>query len=249
MRALVAVALWLLALVAPALGEEKVVASLSQNRVQITSDFAGSEILIFGAIKRDRPVTSDENLAVIVTVSGPLRHEVIRRKERRLGIWINVDATPLPRTPSFYVMTSTAPLADILPPELDEEWGISIDRAIAPTAAGTKERAALLRLREQADLYRAREGAIQLVDDTLFRVSVELPANLIEGGYQTRIFLLRDGALIDEQTANINVQKVGLERLLYNMAQQQALLYGALSLFIAIAAGWGASALFRYIRS
>ncbi len=46
----------------------------------------------------------------------------------------------------------------------------------------------------------------------------------------------------------IGVRKVGLERWIYTLAHEQPLIYGLLSLAIAIAAGWSASAVFRYIR-
>jgi hypothetical protein len=44
------------------------------------------------------------------------------------------------------------------------------------------------------------------------------------------------------------VKKVGLERFLYNLSRQQPLIYGLLSLAIAILAGWLASSFFRMIR-
>ena len=78
--------------------------------------------------------------------------------------------------------------------------------------------------------------------------SFELPANLREGDYTARIFLTRGGRVIDEHQTVIFVQKVGLERFLYNLAHQRPLIYGILSLTIAIAAGWAASAVFRYLR-
>jgi hypothetical protein len=46
----------------------------------------------------------------------------------------------------------------------------------------------------------------------------------------------------------IDVRKVGLERWLYNLSREQSLVYGLLSLAIAIAAGWLASAAFAMIR-
>uniref|UniRef100_UPI0040478BE1 TIGR02186 family protein n=1 Tax=Yoonia sp. TaxID=2212373 RepID=UPI0040478BE1 len=62
------------------------------------------------------------------------------------------------------------------------------------------------------------------------------------------IFLTRDRTVVETYTATIPVQKVGLERWLYTLAQEQALLYGLLSLLIAISAGWGASAVFGLLR-
>jgi len=44
------------------------------------------------------------------------------------------------------------------------------------------------------------------------------------------------------------VRKVGLERWLFTLSRQQPLVYGLMSLAIAIAAGWGASAAFRVLR-
>ena len=104
---------------------------------------------------------------------------------------------------------------------------------------------ALTFLREAEGLYRLDDGAVRLVEQTLFRADVRLPANLIEGAYSARIFLLRDGKVIDRFRAPIEVRKVGLERWLYRLALDRPFIYGIMSLAIAIAAGWGASAAFR----
>ena len=92
-------------------------------------------------------------------------------------------------------------------------------------------------------------GGVELSEDTLFATSLSLPANLVEGDYTARIFLTRGGAVVDQYDTIIDVRKVGLERWIYNLAHQRPLIYGLLSLFIAIVAGWAASAVFRYIRT
>jgi len=53
---------------------------------------------------------------------------------------------------------------------------------------------------------------------------------------------------VDVHEQTIPVRKVGLERAIYTLAHERPLIYGLLSLFIAIAAGWLASAVFRYMR-
>jgi hypothetical protein len=60
---------------------------------------------------------------------------------------------------------------------------------------------------------------------------------------------MREGQVVSQFQTAIEVRKVGLERWLYNLAHDYALLYGILSLVIAIAAGWLASAVFRMLRS
>ncbi|MEN8888374.1 MAG: TIGR02186 family protein, partial [Celeribacter marinus] len=89
---------------------------------------------------------------------------------------------------------------------------------------------------------------VEITQDTLFSTSVTLPSNLVEGRYTTRILLLREGRVLDSYTTSINVQKVGIERWLYRLAQDNAFLYGLLALLIAGLSGWLASAGFRLLK-
>ena len=246
--------LLLCALAIPAKAEE-VVAGLSQNRVSITTNFDGSEILVFGAVKREIPIPRDAPLEVIVTIAGPSEPVTVRKKDKRLGIWVNTDALHVDRAPAFYAVATSGVLNSVLSFEEDFRHRISIERAIRADGApgSTEEKGdftdALIRIRKADGLYQTLIGAVNLSEETLFRTSVALPANLTEGDYKTRIFLTRRGEVLDVFETTINVQKVGLERLLFNLAHERPLIYGLLSIFIAIAAGWIASAVFRYLRT
>ncbi|WP_407650493.1 TIGR02186 family protein [Anianabacter salinae] len=245
----------LLCLSALSAAAEQVVAGLSQNRVSITTNFDGSEILIFGAVKRESPVPDAAELDVIVTIEGPKRQVTVRRKSRVAGIWINTDAVEVDAAPSFYAVATTDPLGDVLSSTEDLRHSISIPRAIrsvgAPATIADSETftEALIRIREKDDLYQLLEGAITLREQTLFNTSVALPANLTEGNYRVRIFLTRDRGVIDAYETVIGVRKAGLERWLFSLAHEQPLIYGLLSLVIAVGAGWAASAVFRILRS
>ncbi|MEM5467248.1 TIGR02186 family protein [Celeribacter marinus] len=240
---------FLISLLAPcAAHAEQVVAALSQNRISITANFDGSEILIYGAVKRDTPTPDDGPLDVIITVAGPQKVETIRRKDRRLGIWINVENTIMGHAPTFYEVASTRALSDTLTPLTDSLWKITPDAQILPAMRGAPARDALLRLRTADELYRVRENDVEITQDTLFSTSVTLPSNLVEGSYTTRILLLREGRVLDSYTTSINVQKVGIERWLYRLAQDNAFLYGLLALLIAGLSGWLASAGFRLLK-
>ena len=105
-----------------------------------------------------------------------------------------------------------------------------------------------MRIQAENGSYQLLENAVEVDQQTLFRSSISLPSNLTEGDYNARIFLLRGGHVVADLETVIDVRKVGLERFLYNLANEQAPVYGLLSIFIAILAGWGASALFRLIR-
>lgn len=247
----------LLCLALPALGqtdvEERVVAGLSQNRVSITANFDGSEILIFGAVKREAPVFDVRHpLEVVVTVSGPSVPITVRRKEKKYGIWINTDAVEVDLAPSFYAIATSGPFDTVLSSVEDLRHKVSIPRAIRSVGAnitGSEQfTEALIRIRTANDQYQVLENTVLVTEETLFDTSIALPANLTEGHYAVRIFLTRGGQIRDEYRTEIFVQKVGLERWIYNLAHERPLIYGLLSLAIAIAAGWGASAIFRYLR-
>ena len=244
----------LLALALPAQAAEEVVLGLSQDRVAITANYDGSEILIFGAIKRDSPVPEGPPLEVIVAVSGPDEPVTVRRKERRYGIWVNVDSVLVDSAPSFYAVATSGPFDEVLKDVEDLRYKISIERAIRSVGAAMSIKNAqsfadaVVRIREDSNLYKTLENAVVVDQQTLFRTSIAMPSNLTEGVYSTRIFLTRGGEVISVYATTIDVRKVGLERWLFNLSRENAFWYGIMSLAIAIAAGWGASAVFQVLR-
>lgn len=245
------IALACLTLAMPAKSEE-IVLGLSQDEVAITATFEGSRILIFGAVKRDGTESVEGDLGVIITVSGPKAPITVRRKERRYGIWINADAVEVDSAPSYYSVSTSGPFESVLKGVEDLRHSITIPHAIRSVGATVKDSEAfteaLIRIRSDARLYSTFIGTVDLEEDTLFRTAINLPSNITEGNYETRIFLTRGGVVIDEYDTIIPVEKVGIERWLYRMAQDNAVLYGLMSLAIAIAAGWGASAAFAALR-
>ncbi len=253
MKRLLALIAFVAALTLPARAEtEEIVAGLSQNVVSITATFVGSEILIFGAVKRETPAP-DSALGVVVVVEGPSHQITVRRKAKRMGIWVNTDAVEVQRAPSFYAIATSAPFDALINPDVDHAMHISIPEAIRIFSSEDVEdpenfAEAVIRIRERAGLYKFTEGSVTVAEDTLFDTRIQLPANLTEGAYRTRIFLTRGGEIVATYATDIDVRKVGLERWLYNLAHEQALIYGLMSLAIAIAAGWGASAAFQLLR-
>jgi uncharacterized protein (TIGR02186 family) len=251
MRALL-VLLALLLLGAQARAEE-IVLGLSSDRVAITATFDGDDILIFGAVKRDAPPPEGAApLDVAIAVSGPLQPLTVRHADRRLGIWVNTAAVEVDSAPSFYAVATTGPFPLVLSATEDLRHSVSIPRAIRAIGNDVGNREdyldALIRIREAEGHYRILDGAVEFDEQTLFRTQIDLPANLVEGDYPTRIFLTREGEVIDAFETTIFVRKAGIERWLFALAHEQPLIYGLLALTLAIAAGWGASAAFQALR-
>ena len=254
-----ALALILCLLTTPASGEsppsgESIVSGLSESRVSIDANFVGTDISVYGAVKLEEVAPSWPLLQVIITVEGPSAAITVRRKERVAGIWLNRGALQVDDVPSFYAIATTGDLADILSKDEDARYNITLGHrrnAFLAAASGADAAAyvdAINRLHLADHSYRLARNSVLLLEQSLFRTDIALPSNLTEGKYKVSIFLTRGGKVVDSQTSQIDVQKAGLERFLFTLAQEQPLLYGLVSLALAIAAGWGASAMFQRLR-
>src|SRR5262249_30815914 len=104
MHRLVALFAALFALVACAspAAAERIIPTLSNHRVQVSSSFTGDELVLFGSIER---MPGDPQRRggydVIATVTGPRQNLVTYRRGRVLGIWVNVDSRVFENAPAF----------------------------------------------------------------------------------------------------------------------------------------------------
>ena len=237
-----AVVFAVLAISAPVRAADPLVADLSSREIAITTGFTGSELLLFGAVDGDGDV--------VVVVRGPLHQEVVRRKKRIAGIWVNAESVSYREVPSFYHVASTRPLAEIAPPRALTGLELGVDRLKfqrvgAAQASDDLFRKALLRNKQRAALYSKNIGNIKMMGRRLFRTTVIFPTIVPTGTYSVDVLLFRGGRVIDTETTPLRVRKAGLEADIYNFAHQQSALYGVIAILIALMAGWLAGVMFR----
>ncbi|MEO1491156.1 MAG: TIGR02186 family protein [Pseudomonadota bacterium] len=235
---------------AAASAEERVVAVLSQHNVSLTTGFAGSEIYVSGAVRHVGGSVDVGDVDVIITITGPVAPVTVRKKERQFGIWVNNAGVQIDAAPSFYAVASTKTFRETVSWTDDLRYKIGLNHIIrlvdAPVDVEREDyRAAVARIRRNEGLYKLLPNSIEVHDNTLFVTRITLPANLVEGDYTARIFLLRNKAVTDVFYDTIEVRRAGLGRLIYTSAQDHPALYGIFSIFVALAAGWLASAFFR----
>jgi uncharacterized protein (TIGR02186 family) len=241
-----------LALAGPLAAQESVVTGLSADEISLNATFDGSELFVFGAVRRDTPPPEDAGpLDVIVTIKGPARPVTVRRKERRFGIWMNTESVEVRQVPSFYAVASTRPVGEILSHTEQLHHHIGMDQAVRfvegsdVVADSTPFTEAVVRLRERNGSYVRLDDGVAVAEETLFQTRIDLPANLVEGDYLAEFFLVRGQVVISESSTLITVAKTGIERWLYNLSRNEPLLYGLMSVAIALAAGWLAATAFR----
>src|SRR6185437_2415863 len=155
-RAMRIAALVIAALVAaaPAGASEDLVSGLSQDTVEITSNYTGTDIVVFGAIERPEEAGAND---IIVVVRGPAVDMTVRQKEWVAGIWINHDQAKLVAMPTFYYLSSTRPLDRIAPAFTLERYGLGLDN-IAPARIVSHHdpepfRQALIRRKQAEGVY------------------------------------------------------------------------------------------------
>ena len=240
------VLLLLLLLIVPARAED-LVSGISQDIIQITSNYTGTNIVVFGAIEGAQASQGRRN--IVVVVRGPDEDMTVRRKDRIAGVWINDDAARFEGLPAYYYLASTAPLSRIAPQEALDQYGIGF-AALHPTLVGSHHdpepfRQAAIRYHRRVGLYAESPGSIDFLSENLFRTRVPVPAGVTRGQYNVEVYLFRDGQLVSAQSTPLFVDATGLERRLFNLAHDAPFSYGVACVLMAMLLGWISSVLFR----
>jgi uncharacterized protein (TIGR02186 family) len=236
-------ALPLLLLAAGAARAEKLTVALSTGRVEISSNFTGTSLVVFGAIERDAATVSrPEGYDVVVIVRGPSQTVVTRRKERTFGIWINRTSETY-EAPAFYSAHATGPLEAIALPATLRQYEIGLP---ALRLDGTPDFIdAFLRLKRNDGLYSEIEGDVRFLSPSIFQAAVGLPANVPVGTYRTTVHLFSGNALLASQEGSFEVGKSGFEQFASTFARNQGLIYGLVTILLALFTGWLAGVIFR----
>ena len=72
----------------------------------------------------------------MVTVTGPRQTLRTRRKERVLGIWVNIDSREFVRVPSYLAVLSNRPVSDIANQDTLRRLQIGLDNFLLPQRIG-----------------------------------------------------------------------------------------------------------------
>jgi uncharacterized protein (TIGR02186 family) len=233
---------------------ERLVVSLSNHRVAVTSSFTGEDLVLFGTIEADAGKTAQRAYDLVVTVTGPRETMRTRRKERVLGIWVNIDSREFVRAPSYLAILSNRPVTEIAGPDVLRRLQVGLDnyllpQRIGPDVADTVRddpfRVAFVRLETQQSRYRESGAAVTFLTPTVFRAAIPLPANVPTGGYAIDVKLFANGAMIASTTTALEVIKTGIEQYAAEAAVNDGLLYGLVVAMMALFIGWFGSVVFR----
>jgi uncharacterized protein (TIGR02186 family) len=223
---------------------ERLVADLSAHLIGITTAFVGTDVVLFG--------TSDGGGDIVVTVMGPGRNQIVRRKDEIVGVWVNRESLELEQAPTYYAIASSAPLDQIARPDVLARHQLGVEHLHLDPVDATGLDAgqiavfqdALVRIKQRQRLYSSTPAPVNFIGPNLFRTTLNFPANVPPGIYQVQVFELEDGHVKDAQRSALVISKLGFEADVFDFAQGRASLYGLLAIVMAVSLGWLAGMIF-----
>jgi uncharacterized protein (TIGR02186 family) len=250
-----ALAAFLIAVPALPAGAERLVSSLSSHIVQITSDFTGVELVLFGTVENDQATVPRKSpYDIVATVTGPRQTLVTRRKERMFGIWVNAESRSFVEVPSYLEVLATRPFENIANAETlrRQQIGLAnislpqeIGQDIADVVPNDAFRQAFVRIKSDRKLYGETTNGITFLTPTLYRASIFVPAEAQGGNYEVDVKLFADDAMIARTSSAFEIETVGFERFIATAAVDHGLFYGLATAMMAVMTGWFASIVFR----
>jgi len=241
---------------ARAMTGEELVADISSHQIAITSRFAGTSLLLFGAVDWFKTRLSAGNPTdvraydIVIVVRGPKLLHLVRKKDEVAGVWVNTESAEISDLPGYYGLSATRPLDEMFLPGEAEKHSLGFDQLPfvwqgAPPSDADAFREAVMRNKGREGLYNERVGRIQILGETLFRTEFYFPSSVPVGRYHAEVYLVRNGMVVTRYTTPLSVDKIGIEGLIYDFAQLQPAWYGLFAIIVAVFAGLLAGAISR----
>jgi uncharacterized protein (TIGR02186 family) len=177
----------------------------------------------------------------------------ISKKGKVLGfLWMDVKQVQISNVPGSYQIISSISL-DRLSPKIQGLTQIDGNyRFVREMARVTPEdeEAALfiegyIRTKERQKLYARREKAVDIIKGRLFRAEFQLPSRAPVGEYRLEISTVKGNRLVGHGTATLQVEEIGLQQWITEMAKYHGGLYGLGAVAIALLAGFGVGLIFK----
>lgn len=214
---------------------------LSAHVIEVTPRYCGELVKVRGTVP--------EGYDVAVKLASPREQAVFSRKGKVGPFWLSVDRVRFENVPWMYKIKSSAPIDEILSPEVQIRYRLGV-RGLKASIGVQKGVDRDLYLNElimtrQADrLFSFAETGVTR-KGSAFRTSFFWPSDGPPGRYLIEAFAVADGRVVGSGTRVLEVRKVGIEAWVSRLAHSHGILYGAFAVALAIVAGLGASLAFK----
>jgi len=222
---------------------QPIVADVSQPRIEVTTNFDGAEVVVFGA--------TEGKGEVVVVVQGPMRDIEVRKKEQVNGMWLTGKRMIFKSMPTVYHIASSRPTSELGDASLLKHNEIGFENIhYEVSGKHSKDKIkefhqALLDQQKTNGFYSEEIGAIHIQGGRLFRSTITLPPDVPTGSYRAEAFLFQNGTMVTAQLKEFEVRKVGFSAGIYNFATQNSFFYGLVAVAFAFMVGVGGAYMFK----
>ena len=217
---------------------------LSENEIQIQTDFNGKEVIIFGIFEKGEDT--------IISIEGPKKDTKVLKKERIVGFWFNTKKVIYKNLPSLFFISSSSPIKQILNQETIIKEKLYFDEILV-NAITQRDfidqknlniwNKNLIKIKKNNNLY--KEYKFNNIENKLFQTRVFFPTNSIPGEYKIQIYQIKNKIIINKKNKIINIKKSGIGDKISKFANSQPASYGLLSVIFAVLSGLFAATIFR----
>lgn len=231
---------------------EKLVLSVSQPQVLITSNFTGADLVLFGVVEDRAP--GERRYDFAVTVRGPQETFVTWRKSRVLGLYVNTDSRTFVDSPAVLAVATNRPASEIADAAVLRREQVGISRNIFLQRVGSDFadvvpddpfRLAFLRIKTADGLYVEEPNGVSLLAPSVFRTSFHIPASAPVGVYEVTVKLFEGGQMLASAATSVTVRKDGYGQQIAAFAERHGWLYGLSVALGALLVGFCANLLLR----
>ncbi len=195
----------------------------------------------------------------LVVIRGAEAKEVLNVKGRAGPIWTNTGKVSISGVPSLILAMSPQAVSDFLQPEAIEKYQLDPSALkkqirIEPQAMDRDViRANYLKLKTEENSYRFISNAPLTrgepsVDGVRYGMDFDWPKKAPPGKYEVVVYESRDGAIVRERRASLEVTRVGFPAFMASLASTRAELYGLMAVILAALAGFGMDSLVAALR-
>ena len=225
---------------------EEVYFDLSEDNIEIKTDFDGKEIIIFGLLQDDHET--------LLTIKGPPSKMKIQKKERYFGVWVNNKQITYSKIPTLFFLSSSSKIDDILPNSIQMNGDLNFDKILNNKTFDqnfifendqSTWNENFVRIKKKQLFY--KEFEMKIFKDKLFQTSVFFPPNTIPGIYNVDIYYIKHKTIMSKDQKKIIVKKTGIGSDIYEFAKNNAATYGVFVIIFSILSGLIAATLFRRV--
>ena len=223
---------------------EEIYFDLSEDNIELKTDFNGKEIIIFGLLK--------DNHETLLTIKGPPSKMRIQKKERYFGIWINNQYVTYSNIPSLFFLSTSKKINEILPESILINEDLSFEKILNNKTFNQNFifkndqedwNNNFVRIKKEQSFYKSFE--MKKIKDKLFQTSVFFPPNTIPGIYNVNIYYIRNNTIMSNDQKKIVIKKSGIGSKIFDFANNNAATYGVFVVIFSIFSGFIAATLFR----